>query len=247
MGYSSENGLNMDSGLASASIWLYLTIVLLIAALALYFYSAKVNQSQTGNLKKQERAELRKKFKRFRLLAHSAALLTFVFGIVVLFKATAGPDIETLNFNVPIQVSEDKDYGAEHTNDPVKYELKIPTSGTHSPHDLKFGFYKEKPANELLVHNLEHGDIVIYYRPDADETVLKEMEYWAEFTRGGSGVLTVPNSEIPEGDQLVATAWTKTMELKDRDQQKIGTFIYKYMNKGPETIPPQVRKGGGTM
>ncbi len=220
MDNSLENHLEMHHGSAGPSVWLYLTIALLLAALALYFYAARVNQSNTSKLKKEEKAALQKKYKTFKRAAHGLALLTAVSGIIELVNVTTGPDIETLNFNAPIEVTEDKYYGADHSNDPVQYEMKIPTSGTHSPHDLKFGFYKEKPTNEMLVHNLEHGDIIIYYRPDADETVLKEMKYWAKFTKAGSGILTVPNSEIPKDDQLVVTAWTRTMELKDRDPKK---------------------------
>jgi len=37
------------------------------------------------------------------------------------------------------------------------------------------------------------------------------------------------------------------MELDSIDEQKIGTFIFTYINKGPEMIPPQIRQGGGTM
>jgi hypothetical protein len=241
-----DNHSMMQHG-SAPSVWLYITVVLLVAAIGLYLYASRVDQRNSSKLKKDEKAALKKKHKSLKLAAHTVLVLTFISGAVELINITAGPDIELLNFDVPIEVTEDMYYGSEHSDDPVQYEMSIPTSGMHSPHDLKFGFYAEKPSNEMLVHNLEHGDIIIYYRPDADETVLKEMKYWAEFTKQGSGVLTVPNDNIPSNAELVVTAWTKTMVLQDRSEKQIGTFIYRYINQGPETIPPNIRQGGGTM
>ncbi|WP_143760283.1 DUF3105 domain-containing protein [Paenibacillus sp. FSL R5-0765] len=45
----------------------------------------------------------------------------------------------------------------------------------------------------------------------------------------------------------MVTAWTKTMKLDQFDDAKVGTFINKYINQGPEKIPASVRQGGGTM
>ncbi|WP_255570486.1 hypothetical protein [Cohnella sp. CFH 77786] len=42
-------------------------------------------------------------------------------------------------------------------------------------------------------------------------------------------------------------AWTKTMELAAIDERQIGTFIYRFINQGPEVIPPAIRRNGGTM
>ncbi|MNY39960.1 hypothetical protein D3C86_1746720 [compost metagenome] len=127
------------------------------------------------------------------------------------------------------------------------YEMKIPTSGTHSPHDLKFGFYKENPGNEKLVHNLEHGDIIIHYHPDAPKELLDQLDYLTHFVSAGAGVLAVPDVNVPADQEVVVTAWTKTMALAKYDEASVGTFIHEYINKGPEQIPSNVRLGGGTM
>jgi hypothetical protein len=98
-----------------------------------------------------------------------------------------------------------------------------------------------------LVHNLEHGDILIYYRPDASQEIIDSIKYLVHFKKAGAGVLSAPSTDIPEGKEVVVNAWTKTMELSTYDEEKIGAFIYQNINKGPEQIPANIRLGGGTM
>ncbi|CAG7643884.1 hypothetical protein PAECIP111802_03102 [Paenibacillus allorhizosphaerae] len=199
-------------------------------------------------MKKAQKAVLKKKSKYVLIASHTllgAALLLIAINLI---QYTAGKyDIEKLNYNAEIQVTNDKDYGGGHSEAPVPYEMKIPTSGVHSPHDLKYGFYNEKPPYEKLVHNLEHGDIVIYYPPNTDAETLEKLNVLAHYRKAGSGILAVPNGDVPANDKIVATAWTKTMELPAYDEAKVGTFIYKFINRGPEVIPPEIRQGGGTM
>lgn len=222
--------------------------VLLAVSVMYYWSAAKANRSNTSQLKKDQKAQLKKKNRKTKNIAH----LLLGAGIILLLipliqNASSKYDLNSLNADIAIDVRSDKDYGRGHTDMPVKYELKFPTSGTHSPHDLKFGFYEEKPTNEMLVHNLEHGDIEIYYRPDASKEILDSIRYLTHFTRAGSGVLAIPSEDIPEGKEVVVTAWTKTMELTKYDEKQVGVFMYKFMNEGPEKIPDNIRRGGGTM
>lgn len=229
-------------------ITIYLGGIAFIFALFGYGYASKMNKENTSKLKKDEKASLKKKTKRVRLISHSLLSLSLLLGIVFLSQNLGNKyDIESLNYDVSIKVTEDGDYGRDHTTEPVQYEMKIPTSGIHSPHDLKFGFYSEKPLYEELVHNLEHGDIIIYYRAEADQATIKRLKYLTKFRVAGAGVLAVPNEDIPEGKEIVVTAWTKTMEQAVFNEQEVGKFMYDWINKGPEQIPPSIRRGGGTM
>lgn len=239
-------GLHQES--TSTLTLLYVGGFILLLSLICYGYALRLKKDNTSSLKKEQKAALKQKTKKMKIAAHlllSASILV----IIIHFAQSLGGDydVETLNFNVPIEVTDDQYYGADHSDSPVQYEMKIPTSGTHSPHDLKFGFYTEKPVYEKLVHNLEHGDIIIYYRADADPEQITQLKYFTKFRVAGAGILAVPNEDIPAGKEIVVTAWTKTMELTTYDEQKIGTFIYDYINKGPEEIPASIRRGGGTM
>lgn len=222
--------------------------ILFVISILGYGYASKINQGNNSKLKKEQKVALKKKSGTYRIAAHSLLVLSLTLGLIAFIQQDANKyDLETLNVDVPIEVTSDKYYGAEHTETNVLYEMTIPTSGTHSFHDLKFGYYTEKPSYEELVHNLEHGDIIIYYRPDADASIKQSAQYLSHFRKAGAGVLAVPNEDIPEGKEVVVNAWTKTMELTKYDEQVVGAFIYAHINQGPEKIPPSVRRGGGTM
>ncbi|RKP58069.1 DUF3105 domain-containing protein [Cohnella endophytica] len=222
--------------------------ILLAVAVMYYWSAAKTNRENTSQLKKDQKAQLKKKHRKTKNIAHALLGAGIIMLLIPLLQNAFNKyDLNSLNADIAIDVKTDKDYGRGHTEMPVDYEMKIPTSGTHSPHDLKFGFYEEKPATEMLVHNLEHGDIEINYRPNASKETLDSMRYLTHFTRAGAGVLAIPNEDIPEGKEVVVTAWTKTMELTKYDEKQIGVFMYEFMNKGPEQIPANIRRGGGTM
>lgn len=61
-----------------------------------------------------------------------------------------------------------EDEGRDHLPQPNDvydgYKSNPPTSGPHSELWAEWGFYDIPVAKELLVHNLEHGDIVIHYK-----------------------------------------------------------------------------------
>jgi hypothetical protein len=222
--------------------------ILLLAAIIGYVLAAKSDNANTSRLKKDQKAALKKKSRTLRVTAHSLFGVAVLALLVAVVQATTSNDaLEKLNYQAQIEVTTDRDYGREHSDMPVKYEMKFPTSGTHSPHDLKFGYYDKKPQTELLVHNLEHGDILIYYRPNADASIKEAVKELARVTKAGAGVLAVPSDEIPEGQEVILNAWTKTLELPKYDEQKAGTFIYRFINEGPEQIPASIRRGGGTM
>lgn len=238
----------MQHGPDFMMILMYIGLAILVLAIIGYVLASKVHKANTSRLKKAEKQALHKKQKTWLLLSHTLVIISICcVGTSLIQLSSSKYSVEKLNYNAPIQVTIDKDYGAGHAEGTLKYEMKIPTSGTHSPHDLKYGFYKERPSYEMLVHNLEHGDIIIHYHPDAPKELLDRLDYLTHFEKAGAGVLAVPNPDVPSDQEVVVTAWTKTMQLSKFDEASVGTFIYQNIDKGPEQIPSEVRRGGGTM
>lgn len=244
-----ESHIGMHNNQATDSVlWLYAAGLILIVAIVSYWMAARKNHTSKDRMKKEARAALKQSVKKLKLIGHMLVAVTLILVLVhYMPKWMKTYDVADLNFNMAIEVRDDEYYGAEHSEAPVQYEMEIPTSGTHSPHDLKFGFYTERPAFEMLVHNLEHGDIIIYYRTTASHDQLNLLQYLAKFREAGAGILAVPNDDLPEGKELVVTAWLKTMELDSFDERAVAQFIYDHINQGPEQIPPSIRRGGGTM
>jgi hypothetical protein len=113
-----------------------------------------------------------------------------------------------------------QDHVAEGTK--VDYAQTPPDSGKHYPSPAPFTkhFYAEadRPPVETLVHNLEHGYTVVWYRADAPGKQIKNLQRIAK-TFGSDDYdpadkfITAPWSDadgagFPAGKNVVITRWT---------------------------------------
>lgn len=126
--------------------------------------------------------------------------------------------------------------GATHvpTGQRVQYKTEPPNSGPHYAQWAPPGFYDRQLPDELLVHNLEHGHIIIHYRPGA---LTEEIEnYILSLTRvhthNWAAVLAVPrpNMEHP----FVLAAWRHLLRLEEFDRELVELFIDAFIGRGPE-------------
>jgi hypothetical protein len=133
-------------------------------------------------------------------------------------------------------VEELPDEGRDHVPDgtEVDYESEPPTSGSHYASWAPPDVYREVVPDELLVHNLEHGHIVIYYDPSrlTDASATKITELTNEYDGQWDAVLAVPRPDM--GNELTVTAWTYKLELDEFDEEMIDAFVDAYRGKGPE-------------
>ena len=238
MDMSHMNHMQMEHTAGTSYLWLIVGALVLLFSIAAYIWASRTQGKILSHTKKNERAAIKKKNRSIRIAAHSLLGVSII--MIALFfiqGAFTKYDVADLNANATIKVTDDKYYGADHTEDPIQYEMTIPTSGPHNPHDIKFGFYTDFPGYPYLVHNLEHGDIIIYYRENAGDDLKEHLKYLAKFRKAGAGILAVPNKDIPDGSEVVITAWTKTMMLDQFDDAKVGTFINTYINQGPGKNP----------
>ena len=79
----------------------------------------------------------------------------------------------------------------------VFYITLPPTSGDHWERWADCGFYDSGLPDELIVHNLEHGNIVVSYSPDTP--LNPEFVFILEFQTGGGFNFTIGNdlSHLP--------------------------------------------------
>ena len=121
------------------------------------------------------------------------------------------------------------DEGAIHVNEPdsVDYTTVPPHSGNHWPQWADCGVYDFEVPDERIVHNLEHGQIVISYnltdQGDIDSLValteeLDDFDFW--------GILR-PYSKLDEG-QVGMSAWTVIDVMDGVDQERITRFYNEY-------------------
>ena len=126
--------------------------------------------------------------------------------------------------------------GRGHTTSPVTYRTNPPTSGRHNPVPADDGAYGEYPGSEHLVHSLEHGRIIIQFRPSASERLRGQLK--SLFDEDPYHMILTPNPSMPY--EVAATAWTQLLGCKqanDRTFDAIRAFKQRYRDRGPEFVP----------
>lgn len=140
-------------------------------------------------------------------------------------------------------VKEQEDQGADHIpvgspHDP--YLGPAPSSGPHyaAPDGpVEPGFYDTELPAEGVVHNLEHGQIVVYYRPDAPEEVIANIEDIVDQERFAT--VAIPFSGLQTEKNFVLAAWTVTQECDQVSQTVVDEFRRAYQGQSPEPLTPR--------
>jgi hypothetical protein len=137
------------------------------------------------------------------------------------------------------RISHDYSYGiGDHTSGNVTYPTNPPTNGPHFFTPALDGSYagKSSPRTEQVVHSLEHGRVVIQYRPGLRASTLRELE--ALYAESPQHVLLVENKTSMPCD-VAATAWAHGVLCPHFTQASIDAlraFRDRYRDKGPERI-----------
>lgn len=135
---------------------------------------------------------------------------------------TPPPDIEGL-VAVPV-------LSANHTEDPVAYDLTPPAGGDHFPAWLNCGTYDVQPPDEVVVHALEHGAVWIAYQPSmADEDVATLVDAFGSRDK----VMITPHADAPMAVAL--RAWGFALDLDDVTDPRIAEFVVAF--EGADSAP----------
>lgn len=146
---------------------------------------------------------------------------------------------------LPAAVTSDPNHGRGHGEHLATYHygVRFPTSGRHDPVWTAPGVYRAPQRPSQLVHALEHGNIVIYHDTPGPG-VLDTLKDWAGLYGGQwDGVVVAPMDGL--GNEVVLTAWTKTLRLSSFDEALAAAFVDAYRGRGPEH-PVRLDMEGGT-
>jgi hypothetical protein len=129
----------------------------------------------------------------------------------------------------------DNGAGNNHVTGDVKYDTNPPSGGNHNPTPAPAGIFTadNTPPDSQLVHSLEHGYVIIWYRPDLPSTQLDDLKSLTG--RYSKDVLLVPRASL--GQPVAATAWHRRLLCSQTDLQSLESFVTSYRNQGPEKIP----------
>ena len=118
--------------------------------------------------------------------------------------------------------------------DVVDYDTSPPNSGPHYGFTTaSWGISQNPIQNEVQVHNLEHGDVIVQYNT-TDTDLIDQLEALI------SGRSNYPSCYIvapyPFMDRTIAlTAWGVIQYLDEYDEQAILDFIDAQRDRAPET------------
>ena len=113
---------------------------------------------------------------------------------------------------------------------PPEYNSSPATSGRHSASTVQCGIHSNEVANEFQVHNLEHGTVIIQYRPDLPEDELETLRDYAR-TKPGH-ILLAPRADL--SDPVVLTSWRHMLRLESADRDTIDVYYDRYVRTSPE-------------
>lgn len=107
----------------------------------------------------------------------------------------------------------------------VAYNTTPPTSGPHVGGKADWGVHTEQIQNELQIHNLEDGGVIVHYDPEqVDETTIQTLTDIVNSYR--DKVILEPYADLET--PIVLTAWTRMDKLTTLDEQRVKDFINAY-------------------
>jgi len=125
-----------------------------------------------------------------------------------------------------------------------RYNSNPPTSGPHDLIPAEDGIYPSgrTPRKEAWVHTLEHGRIILQYRPGLPAAQVRQLEaLFNEPNEGQPGyhmVLMENNTEMEYAAAAVAwTAYVGCERVTDRTWDAFRAFRDRYTDQAPELIP----------
>ncbi len=189
-----------------------------------------LSKEQRRELKRQMRSANTASFGRRQRI--SSILWTGAFVLVIaglfayimwdIFRPLAGTRVEISG----------RDHLTEGEKPPV-YNSNPPTSGKHSAQTEPWGISDSPLIKEKLVHNLEHGGIVIRYNCEkCDDLIVKLKDLANRLAAKDRKVILVPDKEIDS--KIALTAWGYYDKMNELDEARAWKFFNDHINRGPE-------------
>ena len=136
-----------------------------------------------------------------------------------------------------------EDQGADHVTEPppgFEYNSFPPTSGPHGPAPAVWNLYVNPVPQLALIHNLEHGGVVVQIGQAVPQETLKAIIDW--YVGSPAGIVVAPLPEL--GGDVALTAWRYLLTCDGFDEAAFTSFRDDHRFKGPERIPPALMEPG---
>lgn len=122
----------------------------------------------------------------------------------------------------------------------VAYNSNLPSSGPHYDRATTWGIKDGAIVDETLIHSLEHGGVVIAYKPDLPQAQINQLKDIFAKLPASSRFNEVKAVLVPRAANtrpIELAAWTYTFDLDAPDATKMLAFYGSHLDKGPELVP----------
>ena len=206
--------------------------------------SKKLEQKQRRReLEEKRRSEARKEALRRNLVTIIVAVVVIavvVVAIVVQRGSESGiageVGVSEAEANCG-EIESPEDQGRDHIPDGephAPYSSSPPTSGPHYGSPAAVSFYAEQMPPEQLIHNMEHGQIVIWYNPDAPADLIDQVETLVR--QEPAATVATAYTDIESPYQMVLSAWGKIQMCEKVSQDVVDDFRRRFQGKSPEPL-----------
>lgn len=143
-------------------------------------------------------------------------------------------------FNRPLIGQEIPIQGAQHVlrgESHPQYNSNPPTSGWHWGDGVAgAGIHDKEVPDELLIHSMEHGGVIVHYKQDLSAEQIKKIT--EAYGRSSGKKILVPrkNLDVP----VALTSWGRLLKLKkinEESLEQVKVFIETNSGRGPENAP----------
>jgi hypothetical protein len=151
---------------------------------------------------------------------------------------STGDERQHVNNNSPVPICTDEQIAAGTISSPLCYTSNPPTSGPHAISPLAFKVLDNPAPKENLIHNMEHGGVVVWYNTDDQATIDRLASIVNnELDRGRLVVMSKYTEMEPE--MIALTSWTRLdkFPVSGLDDNRVRDFIETHQRRfNPEGL-----------
>lgn len=103
------------------------------------------------------------------------------------------------------------------------YNSKPPTSGSHLDPKARWGIHDQQISDELQLHNLEDGGVVISYDCDGEDCTVLVEQLKQIASKYKDRVILAPYAGLDT--RITLTAWNRIDAFDEFDEKRVTSFI----------------------
>jgi len=115
----------------------------------------------------------------------------------------------------------------------ITYNSNPPAAGSHYAKTAHGGMYDKAPADGNLVHSLEHGAVILWYRENLSKEDIEKLKKIFNDLPGKSIMTPRKSLDVP----VAVSSWGRVLKLQTIDEKQIKAFFETNHDRAPEQAP----------